>query len=121
MNLDKYFPLAKKDQTIALLFHGNKLNIGYSDRERTHTKAKKRYKDNTIGYSVHAEFDALRRLPKDYSPGRITLIVFRKTAKNLYGMAKPCENCQFLIDQYRIRHRNVFFTDWNGKLRRLNE
>lgn len=109
----------ERGQTVALLFYGKQLYVGLSDRNKTHTKARKEYDDGKVGFSIHAEFDALRQLPHDYSPRRCRMIVYRIKADGELGMAMPCVHCQKVLAHYRIKNRNIQYTDWTGKLRSM--
>lgn len=62
---------------------------------------------------IHAEVAAIKGLPKGIDYSRLTLYSARVTKTGEPAMAKPCENCQTLIDI--LGFRDVFWTgDENG-------
>ena len=67
-----------------------------------------------FGYNrgwIHAEEDAVLKYNRAYRPrGREahSLLVIRWTPTKGWGMSKPCESCQTLIDRYSFR---VLYTE----------
>jgi len=73
-------------------------------------KLKRKYKDGTYGYHLHAEMDLIRKC-KEGTVKVIHVIRFQKDGK--VTMAKPCTHCQgFLRDHGIIK---VYYTNWDGK------
>ncbi len=65
------------------------LSVGYNKPHKTHPEAKTPFK------TVHAEFDAIKKLSEDELRGA-TIYVLRN-AKSGSRMAKPCRFCMELI------------------------
>tara|TARA_Y100000389_G_C17450756_1_gene514621 strand:+ start:514 stop:792 length:279 start_codon:yes stop_codon:yes gene_type:complete len=74
--------------------------------------------------SIHAEVNAINKLPINNKRKKVNVFVFRtnKSGKVL-TMAKPCDNCiKYIKQNLRIkgyRLNNIFYTDFNGYIMKL--
>lgn len=71
------------------------MSVGYNKPHKTHPDSKTAYK------TVHAEFDAIKKLSQDELKGA-TIYVLRD-AKSGSRMAKPCQCCMDLISLVGIK------------------
>jgi len=77
-----------------------------------------------IDKSIHAEHDAIMRLPQRYSRKLlpINIFVIKTTMGGVVGMSKPCAHCLTLMTTlpqklgYRIA--NIFYTNSSGDIER---
>ena len=51
----------------------------------------------------HAESDLITKLPNDIKPKNIEILSFRINRHAQFRMAKPCKNCQKLLDEFGIQ------------------
>ena len=72
---------------------------------------------------IHAEYDAIRKLPKLKRNKRLKLInilVIRLSVKNRLQLSKPCANCIQMMKLfpeklgYKIKH--IYYSDNNGHI-----
>ncbi len=82
----------------------------------------KPFRGSDSKFTIHAEeglIDKLRRLKAfERLRGRITVIVLRLAQDDRIRNAKPCENCQKILNQYKSRI-NVLFTRDDGAIGQL--
>ena len=76
---------------------------------------------------IHAEYDAIRKLPKlkrNKRPKIINILVIRISVKNRLQLSKPCANCIQMMNifpeklGYKIKH--VYYSDNNGNIVKSN-
>ena len=51
----------------------------------------------------HAESDLITKLPKDIKPKQIEILSIRINRHAQFRLAKPCKNCQKLLDEFGIQ------------------
>jgi hypothetical protein len=86
------------------LFNPGK-DVNVSDvRSKVSWPSKTAYKafKSKRGFSYHAEIVAYYRTPKRFRP-HITLLVIRINAEGELCMSKPCENCQRILGDKKIK------------------
>lgn len=88
---------------------GSSYRLGTNSNKNS-TKFKRRYRDGTYGYHLHAEMDLIRQFPKD-SVKEITVVRFRKNGA--MTMAMPCIHCQKFLKMHGVK--KVYYTNWNGR------
>lgn len=71
-------------------------------------------KTATPAYMGHAEMILADRINSNSGD---TFYVARKNKKNQYTMAKPCVHCQAFLK--KKGWKSVYYTDWDGKWKRL--
>lgn len=100
----KYLGLAKEASKQADYYHrlgavivkkNRVLSVGYNKPHKTHPESKTRFK------TVHAEFDAIKKLSEADLRGA-TIYVMRD-AKSGERMARPCQCCMDLIKLVGIK------------------
>lgn len=92
----------------AVLMKGRKcVAMGRNWFRKSHTKSK------TIWNGIHAEFNCLHGMDPSKTKG-CTIFVVRITNNGDLAMARPCEECQNLLQSYGVR--TFYYTDFNGEL-----
>ncbi len=95
----------------SVLFSKNKIiNVGRNYPNRTHPKS------TTLFQKVHAEFDCVWGVPRNYLY-KSDLLVVRIGTKNNLTMSKPCKYCMELLFNCKIR--NVFWSNEVGNIESL--
>ena len=71
--------------------------------------------------SIHAEVNAVQKLPTTQKRVKVDVFVFRTNRKgNILTMSKPCDNCMNYIHKnlamkgYRLNR--IYYTDFQGYL-----
>ena len=77
---------------------------------RNSTKFKRKYKDGTYGYHLHAEMDLIRQCPRG-AIKEIHVVRFFKNGEAT--MSKPCKFCQKFLREHGIT--KVHYTNWEGE------
>jgi len=77
---------------------------------RKSTKFRRKYRDGSYGYHLHAEMDLLRKT-RHSEVSVINVIRFKKDGE--ITMAKPCIHCQKFLKERGVR--KVHYTNWDGK------
>jgi len=103
----------------ALARLGNSFWMGINNR-KTHPDARKILKDGFVSSCIHAEMDAIVKIPRDVRH-KIKLFVMRFQKNGKLTMAKPCPTCHTFILSQGIDMKNVYYTDWDGEWQCLNE
>lgn len=68
----------------------------------------------------HAEAHAIYKVP--YSKRKDAKIYVMRIRKNgNLALSKPCSNCIRLLKEYKIKPRNIWYTDKHGKWTNLHE
>lgn len=109
ISIAKHLTFASKFRVAAFLYERNKLiSVGQNNMESTDPKvlrlARRFNIDKFKRYNFpHAELDVISRVwGRYYITGRESLVVVRLSRKNEPMLAKPCSNCQRLIDALNI-------------------
>ena len=75
-----------------------------------------------IDKSIHAEHDAIMRLPQRYSRKQlpINIFVIKTTMGGVVGMSKPCAHCLTIMttlpQKFGYRIANIFYTTSSGEI-----
>lgn len=93
--------------------------IGWNSK-KTHPKSVTHYADGASYSSHHAEFDLIKQLSPQ-AIKRLKLYVFRLNKRGMFILAKPCNNCQRLLQASGVHPKRVFYTDSNGEWHCLAE
>jgi deoxycytidylate deaminase len=101
--LEKPFEI-RKSWTIAIIVRGNRIIC--ISRNTRRLPLKSTGKDSKKMYSYHAEYNALKRVK--YAEGS-DMYVVRLLKRGGFANAKPCINCQKIINSKGIKR--VFFTE----------
>lgn len=113
----------KKGYVVCLILVGNSWVVGNNDRLDISKKYEKVTRDGQRKrYSRHAEEHALSLAKK--KGGKIRrVIVLRWLKKGAVHsvMAKPCPSCHSLLNEAGVKDRDIFYSDWNGEIRCMNE
>ena len=88
------------------------------NKRKTHPEALKIFRNGEHGSCMHAEIDAIVKIPRDIRH-KIKLFVMRFKKDGNLTMAKPCKMCQTFITNQGINTKNVYYTNWNGDWKRL--
>ncbi len=88
---------------------GSSYKIGVNSSKKS-ARFKRKYKDGTFGYHLHAEMDLIRKCKESY-PRVIHVIRYLKNGTAT--MAKPCVHCQKFLKEHGIR--KVYYTNWQGE------
>lgn len=109
IHLARTLTYASKFRVAAFLFDGNRLiSVGQNNMQKTDPKVvrlARRFKIKKFQeFSYpHAEVDAIARAwGRYYITGRESLVVVRLSHRGLPMLAKPCDNCQVMIDALNI-------------------
>ncbi len=90
----------------AALMKGQRcISRGRNWYKKSHSKSK------TLWNGIHAEFNCLHGLDPEKAKGCI-IFVARITKSGALSMARPCIDCQELLNAYGIRA--FYYTDFNG-------
>jgi len=92
----------------AAVFVGSKLISIGCNKHKSHPKS--------LCWSQHAEFNSLIR-KVDMNLSKAILYVVRLTRTNRISYARPCNECQKLINSLQIKR--VFYTNYQGNLEKL--
>lgn len=83
--------------------------------------------DNENISGVHAEFDALRKLPKlkpKRNMPRISLLVLRLSKTNKLQSSKPCYKCVYMLNKIPQKMgyalKAIYYSDGNGNIVRTS-
>ena len=82
--------------------------LGVNSNKKS-AKFKRRYRDGTFGYHLHAEMDLIRQFPEG-SVKEITVVRFMKNGDAT--MAMPCKHCQRFLKRHGVK--KVYYTNWDG-------
>lgn len=82
--------------------------LGVNSNKKS-VKFKRRYRDGTFGYHLHAEMDLIRQFPEG-SVKEITVVRFMKNGDAT--MAMPCKHCQRFLKRHGVK--KVYYTNWDG-------
>ena len=88
---------------------GSSYRLGTNSNKKS-ARFKRRYKDGSFGYHLHAEMDLIRKFPKD-SVKEISVIRFKKDGSAT--MAMPCRHCQKFLKRHGVK--KVCYTNWDGE------
>jgi deoxycytidylate deaminase len=93
--------------------------VGWN-KEKTHPEAYRTYCDGEWGATLHAEIDAVLKVPKRL---RCNAQVYVSRLRNNgdFAFSKPCINCQKVLVSMGIKSKNIFYTDINGKWKRFDQ
>lgn len=74
--------------------------------------------------TIHAEVDALLKLPQQHKPKKISLCVFTTNKEGtILRMSKCCKNCEksicILSKKKNYIIQNIYYIDENGNLKTL--
>ena len=68
--------------------------------------------------SIHAEFDAIKKLPKNRKLKQVAMLVIRISKTKLLGNSCPCDRCKNMLNTFAITHgykvKNVWYSTVNG-------
>jgi deoxycytidylate deaminase len=74
--------------------------------------------------SIHAEHDAIRKLPFSRKPVKIDLIVLRLTITKKVCMSKPCNKCVKYMLNDSLKHgyiiKDIWYSNDNGDIVKTN-
>ena len=88
---------------------GSSYFIGINSNRKS-TKFRRKYRDGTFGYHLHAEMDLIRRREE----GTLRIIhVIRFKKDGSVTMAMPCKHCQKFLKKHGVR--KVHYTNWQGE------
>lgn len=88
---------------------GSSYKIGVNSNRKS-ARFRRKYRDGTFGYHLHAEMDLIRQYPE----GTIrTVNVIRFKKDGTITMAKPCDHCQRFLKEHGVR--KVRYTNWQGE------
>jgi cytidine deaminase len=79
---------------------------------------------NTIGniYTIHAEHDAVNKLPYTKKKKTINMLVVRFTKNNKLCMSKPCEQCIENIHKFAPKKgyivKNIYYSTGNEEIKK---
>lgn len=102
----------------AVVFKGSRILSEGTNAIRGCTRVPSEYKK--FCHTLHAEQDALSKLlnnPDVIKGASILVIRINNNAAGKISMAKPCEFCQKMIEDYGIR--NVYYSDYNGEIKKM--
>ena len=88
---------------------GGSYRLG-TNSDKKSARFKRKYRDGSYGYHLHAEMDLIRQCPEG-SLRVIHVIRFRKNGD--ITMAKPCVHCQKFLKEHGII--KVHYTNWDGE------
>jgi hypothetical protein len=82
---------------------------------------------NGIVPGIHAEHDAIRKLPKlrrNKRQQQISILVIRVSVKNRLLLSKPCCNCinimKTIPEKKGYKIKNIYYSDDNGNIIKTN-
>lgn len=110
----------KQFHLTAIFSNKKMLSIGWNDYRAIHPAHRfgeyKPYKANTDDYqpSVHSEVAALIRLGEQNTK-KYTFVNVRIGPNGFVNLAKPCANCQRVLEQ--IGFKKLYYSDANGNFR----
>lgn len=84
---------------------GNVISVGYNRNFKTHPISKAFHR------TIHAEMDAIIGVDRASLEGA-TIFVYREDRHGIIKMAKPCEHCQLILNEFGIK--KVFYTTQDG-------
>lgn len=103
----------------AFLYDKNKLlSIGINDMTGEHAKVIKLAKRFKVGHfqkfpNLHAEIDAISKiLGKRHLTGREKLVIIRLRRDGSTGLAKPCQDCQQILEA--LNFKDVWYSTSTG-------
>ena len=96
---------------VAILKRNNTIIKIGTNVGKTNPRMGRRFKDNKVNYTLHAEMNVLRFA----RPGDV-IYVYRFLKNGTPSMAKPCAHCHALIKKTGIS--KVYYTDWDGQMRK---
>lgn len=108
-------PPSKHRHITFLLIRHRVMSVGWSKSFKSHPMGQKY---GTRFNSIHSELDAI--LNFEYPPFLLsdtTLVNFRFASNGDISMSKPCDKCQKLISDFRIKE--VYYTNREGNFERL--
>ena len=66
----------------------------------------------TVGNSIHAEYDAIRKLPISRRVKKVNMLVIRITKTGIIGNSCPCDSCKYMLQTFAITHGYDVRTVW---------
>ena len=66
----------------------------------------------TVGNSIHAEYDAIRKLPISRRKKKVNMLVIRITKTGIVGNSCPCNSCKYMLQNFAITHGYDVRTVW---------
>jgi len=108
-------PNPRPGKTICLIQAGKHWVVGENNPEKTSPKLKRAMPNGHSTYTIHAEDRALQLA--DRNGGKIKrVIVLRWTKSGRLSMARPCEACEARLLEAGVKHRQISYSDWGGKI-----
>lgn len=100
-------------------FYAHRVGAALFDGARLITLGKNLHRSHPENscYTMHAEFDSLKRL-RGHDTSNIIMFVARLTRTDKVSLAKPCDECQKVIRKYGIK--KVYYTNHSGELELLD-
>ena len=85
---------------------------------KTHPEALKTFRNGEQGSCLHAEIDAIVKIPRD-TRHKIKLFVMRFRKDGILTMARPCRMCRTFMNKVGVDAKNVYYTNWDGEWEKL--
>lgn len=108
-----------KGHVVCHVLVGSKWITGINSHEHTSPAWTKVLRGEYTLATRHAEAHAIQQAQK-LSEKIKKVYVFRFTKRGVLTMAKPCQYCMMLLEDAGVKPRDVFYSDWNGNICRLN-
>ena len=77
-------------------------------------------KNNNEKKTIHAECDAINKLPNIKKKTAINILVIRLSKNNKLGMSQPCNNCIKMLSSMPTKKgyliKNIYYSDSNNNI-----
>jgi tRNA(Arg) A34 adenosine deaminase TadA len=116
-NISDFKERNNKNRHIAAIVYKNKIIAIGRNLNKTHPLAEL-FSRRPGAIYLHAEIDAIRRIPNSIPLKECSLVVIRTDRRNQLMYSKPCEGCLRAIKQYELE--KVFYSTSEGGLDELS-